>query len=407
MTVEHCANGNEIQRAAAFLDAGQLLAFPTETVYGLGADAQNPSAIARVYALKGRPATHPLIVHLGFNADPAYWIHGAMPRAARVLIDAFWPGPLTLILPRAAHIPAAVSGGQPSIGLRCPAHPLAQALLNAFHHLGKIKGTPQRGIAAPSANRFGRVSPTAAQHVRDEFGDAVPVLDGGACAVGIESTIVDLSRGFPAVLRPGCICAAQIAEALGEMPRNESEAKDGAPRVSGMLRAHYAPRTPLFLRTQEEITRALDEARQHGERIAVLGRGNFAERLMQRAAQYSRVHIVMASSTPTAYARGLYQLLRQLDTLGCARILVEILPEAPAWTALNDRLSRAAVLEHVSVRLPLARARRQYGDRCRRSRSPSRSDGGDPAASSYGEREATQGKPLKHALVSAVSWTTD
>src|SRR5260364_388573 len=116
--------------------------------------------------------THPLIVHLGFNADPAYWIHGAMPRAARVLIDAFWPGPLTLILPRAAHIPAAVSGGQPSIGLRCPAHPLAQALLNAFHHLGKIKGTPQRGIAAPSANRFGRVSPTAAQHVRDEFGDA-------------------------------------------------------------------------------------------------------------------------------------------------------------------------------------------------------------------------------------------
>src|SRR5260364_300960 len=157
MTVEHCANGNEIQRAAAFLDAGQLLAFPTETVYGLGADAQNPSAIARVYALKGRPATHPLIVDLGFNADPAYWIHGAMPRAARVLIDAFWPGPLTLILPRAAHIPAAVSGGQPSIGFRCPAHPLAQALLNAFHHLGKIKGTPQRGIAAPSANRFGRV----------------------------------------------------------------------------------------------------------------------------------------------------------------------------------------------------------------------------------------------------------
>ncbi len=345
MTIKPSADAQkeiEMQRAAALLDAGQLVAFPTETVYGLGADAENPSAIARVYALKERPPNHPLIVHLASNADPAYWIDGAMLRAARALIDAFWPGPLTLILPRAAHIPAAVSGGQRSIGLRCPAHPLAQALLNAFNRLGQMKGAPQRGIAAPSANRFGRVSPTNAQHVRDEFGGQVPVLDGGACAVGIESTIVDLSRSFPAVLRPGHISAAQIAEALGEVPRAGRDATAGAPRASGTLHAHYAPRTPLFLCAQDEIAHALKEASARGERLAVLARGNFAEYISQSAAQYASVHIVGAPSSPSDYARALYRSLRQLDTLGCTRLLVERLPEAPVWAAVNDRLSRAA-----------------------------------------------------------------
>lgn len=187
-----------IEHAAALLDAGELVAFPTETVYGLGADAQNPEAVARIYAAKGRPANHPVIVHLPPGGDPAFWVE-SLPAEAQKLIDAFWPGPLTLILKRAAHIPAAVSGGQDSVGLRCPSHPVAQALLTAFSARRHGHG----GVAAPSANRFGHVSPTTAQHVREEFGDSVYVLDGGPSDVGIESTILDLSRGFPALLRPG------------------------------------------------------------------------------------------------------------------------------------------------------------------------------------------------------------
>ncbi len=193
-------SASEIAHAAARLEAGELVAFPTETVYGLGGDAENAQAIARIYAAKGRPANHPVIVQLSPTADPAYWVRELTPDAQK-LIAAFWPGPLTLILKRAAHIPEAVSGGQDSVGLRCPSHPVAQALLEAF------KGG-KGGVAAPSANRFGRVSPTTAQHVREEFGEAVEVLDGGAwCEVGIESTIVDLSRGFAALLRPGHVSA--------------------------------------------------------------------------------------------------------------------------------------------------------------------------------------------------------
>ncbi|MFW2401175.1 L-threonylcarbamoyladenylate synthase, partial [Burkholderia pseudomallei] len=237
-----------IEDAAARLDAGELVAFPTETVYGLGADAQNPAAVARIYAAKGRPANHPVIVHLAPGSDPGYWVE-ALPADAKKLIDAFWPGPLTLILKRATHIPDAVSGGQDSVGLRCPSHPVAQALLRAFDARRGGHG----GVAAPSANRFGHVSPTTAQHVRDEFGDAVHVLDGGPSDVGIESTILDLSRGFPALLRPGHVSPRQIADVLGVAPRLPDGSDATAPRASGTLKAHYAPRTPLALAAFERL----------------------------------------------------------------------------------------------------------------------------------------------------------
>ena len=203
----------DIEQAAALLDAGELVAFPTETVYGLGGDAASPEAVARIYAAKGRPANHPVIVHLPPGGDPTYWA-AEWPEAAQKLAEAFWPGPLTLIVKRHERIPDAVSGGQDSVGLRCPSHPVAQKLLAAFSQRRGGHG----GVAAPSANRFGHVSPTTAQHVRDEFGGAVYVLDGGACDVGIESTILDLSRGFPALLRPGHVTPHDIARVLGEAP---------------------------------------------------------------------------------------------------------------------------------------------------------------------------------------------
>ena len=204
----------ELDEAVRLLEAGQLVAFPTETVYGLGADAENPEAVARIFALKGRPSNHPVIVHVVDGADIGYWTD-EVPEAAQQLIDAFWPGPLTLILKRAAHIHAAVAGGQDSIGVRCPSHPVAQALLARFKR-------GRGGIAAPSANKFGQVSPTTAQHVRDEFGDAVYVLEGDGVEVGIESTIVDLSRldqGIgPVLLRQGALTAAMMAQVLGAAP---------------------------------------------------------------------------------------------------------------------------------------------------------------------------------------------
>ena len=319
----------DIAHAAASLEAGGLVAFPTETVYGLGGDAESPDAVARIYAAKGRPATHPVIVHLSPEADPAYWV-SKLGSDARQLIEAFWPGPLTLILKRAAHIPDAVSGGQDSVGLRCPSHPVAQALLSAF------KGG-QGGIAAPSANRFGHVSPTTAQHVREEFGSSVEVLDGGPCEVGIESTLIDLSRGFAALLRPGHITPQQIAEVLGVAPRLPDGSDATAPRASGTLKAHYAPRTPLALLTLDEIALAV-AASEPGERVAVVARASVSGAL----AALPNVHFIAAPEEAQDYARNLYRLLRALDRASVQRIFVERLPAGPAWDALNDRLGRAA-----------------------------------------------------------------
>ncbi len=319
----------ELAHAVAHLEAGGLVAFPTETVYGLGGDAENPAAVTRIYAAKGRPASHPVIVHLSPAADPAYWV-SELGSDAHKLIAAFWPGPLTLILKRASYIHAAVSGGQDSVGLRCPSHPVAQALLSAF------KGG-RGGLAAPSANRFGHVSPTTAQHVREEFGDSVEVLDGGPCEVGIESTIIDLSRGFAALLRPGHITPQQIAEVLGVAPLLPDGSDATAPRASGTLKAHYAPRTPLALLTLGEIALAL-AAREPGERVAVVARASVSGGL----AALPDLHFIAAPEQPQAYARELYRLLRALDRASVQRIFVERLPAGPAWDALNDRLGRAA-----------------------------------------------------------------
>lgn len=323
----------DIEHAAALLDAGELVAFPTETVYGLGGDAASPEAVARIYAAKGRPANHPVIVHLPPGGDPQYWA-AEWPEAAQKLVDAFWPGPLTLIVKRHDRIDAAVSGGQDSVGLRCPSHPVAQQLLVAF----SARRGGHGGVAAPSANRFGHVSPTTAQHVRDEFGAAVHVLDGGACDVGIESTILDLSRGFPALLRPGHVTPHDIARVLGEAPRLPDGSDATAPRASGTLKAHYAPRTPLALLPFEALEPLLAAARDAGESVALVARASRAGAWAQAAG----VHFVAAPEEPQEYARELYGLLRALDRANVSRILIEKLPETIEWIAVNDRLGRAA-----------------------------------------------------------------
>jgi L-threonylcarbamoyladenylate synthase len=226
-----------IEEAARLLRKGELVAFPTETVYGLGADASNPVAVAKIFALKGRPADHPLIVHVANGEALHEWGSEVSP-AAFVLAENFWPGPLTLIVKRARHVDDAVTGGQDTVGLRCPSHPMAQELLREFAKIGS------GAIAAPSANRFGHVSPTTAEHVLDEFGAGLFVLDGGPCEVGLESTIVDLSRGAPVLLRPGAITRGDIARVMGAEPRDRDAE---APRASGTLAAHYAPRTAMSL----------------------------------------------------------------------------------------------------------------------------------------------------------------
>jgi L-threonylcarbamoyladenylate synthase len=324
----------QIHEAAALLDAGELVAFPTETVYGLGGDAENPAAIARIYAAKGRPSNHPVIVHLAPGSDPAYWVR-ELPANAQKLIEAFWPGPLTLILKRAAHVPEAVSGGQDSVGIRCPSHPVAQALLTAFSTMRDGHG----GVAGPSANRFGHVSPTTAQHVRDEFGAAIHVLDGGAAKVGIESTILDLSRGFPALLRPGHVSPLQIAQVIGDMPRLPDGTDASAPRASGTLKAHYAPRTPLSLLPFAELELLLAaHALNADKKLALVARVSSAGMW----ADAPNVHFIAAPEDPQSYARDLYSLLRALDSANVERILIETLPASAEWSAVNDRLGRAA-----------------------------------------------------------------
>jgi L-threonylcarbamoyladenylate synthase len=331
----------DIEQAARRLLDGGLAAFPTETVYGLGGDAESPAAVAAIYRAKGRPANHPVIVHIAPEGDPAYWA-AHVPPEAKKLMDAFWPGPLTLILKRAPRIPDAVSGGQDSIGLRCPSHPVAQELLRAFA-AGKPGG--QGGVAAPSANKFGQVSPTRAEHVRAEFPDEVaqgmPVLDGGASEVGIESTIVDLSRldqGVGAVLlRPGHISAEQIAAVLGQPVRKPDAA---APRASGTLKAHYAPHTPLELIDDARLARALRGQGLPTGRTALVAHA-FPAGLPGGAAA-AGLDVRTAPADPSRYAQALYALLRELDLGGYARILVQAPPGAPDWDAVNDRIGRAA-----------------------------------------------------------------
>lgn len=307
---------------AQLLREGRLVAFPTETVYGLGADARNVDAVRRIFAAKGRPEDHPVIVHVG-DLDAAIAWTSRMPDGARALARAFWPGPLTLIVPRAPDVPDAVTGGQSSVGLRVPSHPVARALVAEF----------RGGIAAPSANRFGHVSPTTARHVLDDLGDAVDlILDGGACDVGIESTIVAFTTDTPMLLRPGGIALDAIANVLGRMPA----ARDAmvAPRASGTLTSHYAPRTPASLVASDALRAELVQLEERDERVAVLARG-------ARAPEGFDGVWIGAPNDAASYARTLYANLRALDVANADMILIEQVPDGSDWTAIRDRLVRA------------------------------------------------------------------
>lgn len=307
--------------AARRLAAGEVIAFPTETVYGLGADATNAVAVARIFALKGRPADHPLIVHFADPAAISEWAF-EIPPEARALAARFWPGPLTMVLKKAPRVPAGVTGGQDTVGLRCPSHPLAQELLREFARIGS------GAVAAPSANKFGHVSPTTAAHVRDEFGPALFIVDGGACDVGLESTIVDLSRGAPVLLRPGGITRDDLAMALGTRLL-ERDAR--APRAPGTLDAHYATRTALALVDAS----ALEEELETQSNIAVLA--------LREPPHTARVTSwITGPFDATRYGHDLYANLRKLDESGAKRIVVEAPPRTVAWEAVSDRLMRAA-----------------------------------------------------------------
>jgi len=316
------AADRDIARAVAVLKAGGLVAFPTETVYGLGADAANPAAVRKIFEVKGRPASHPVIVHLGDAVQVAAWAR-EVPEGARRLAGSFWPGPLTIILRRAAAVSDVVTGGQDTVALRVPSHPVARELLARFGG----------GIAAPSANRHGRVSATTAGHVRAELGSAVEcVLDGGEAKIGIESAIVDLSGAAPALLRPGWITAAQIEAVLGA-PLAAPAA--GAPRAPGTLAAHYAPRTPLTLAEADLALELAASLARQGRRVAVLARSGL--RPLAPGIEWAE-----APSDAAGYAHALYALLRRLDEAGCDAIVVERPPQGMEWAAINDRLARAA-----------------------------------------------------------------
>ncbi|TVO50933.1 L-threonylcarbamoyladenylate synthase [Denitromonas halophila] len=315
-----------LRDAVAALRAGQLVGLPTETVYGLAADARNPQAVARIFAAKGRPANHPLIVHLASAEQLDDWAR-EIPDAARQLAAAFWPGPLTLILKRQPDVPDAVTGGQDTVGLRVPAHPVAHALLAAFGG----------GLAAPSANRFGRISPTTADHVREELGNAVAVVvDGGECEVGIESTIVDLSRGVPVMLRPGRVSIDDMRRVLGAPVLTPDAADTTAPRASGTLASHYAPATPVRLLDVPALYATVVAAAQSGQRIGVLSR------TLTDAAPANGSVWLQLPGDPAGYARRLYGDLRRLDQCGATLLLIEAPPTSPEWQAVNDRLKRAA-----------------------------------------------------------------
>lgn len=314
-----------VRQAARALADGELVGMPTETVYGLAARADDDAAVAKIFAAKGRPADHPLIVHVP-DVGSAQVFAADWPAVAQQLAARFWPGPLTLIVPRAPGVAGASAGGQDSIGLRCPSHPVAQALLRE----AKALGVP--GVAAPSANRFGRISPTRAAHVIEEFGDALLVLDGGDCEVGIESSIVDCSRGHPVLLRPGVLTRRQLEAAAGQPLADRDEA---APRASGTLEAHYAPRAKLRLMAGPMLNTALQMLEGSTLKLAVYSR------TVPARAVRGLSHRVMPSQASQA-AHELFSALRELDAEGVHLIWVEEPPADPEWDGVRDRLQRAA-----------------------------------------------------------------
>ena len=326
-----------IAAAARAVRSGALLGLPTETVYGLAADASSDAAVAQIFAAKGRPSDHPLIVHVADAAGIGHFA-STVPDFAQKLVDAFWPGPLTLILQRLPGVATAATGGQDSVGLRCPAHPVAHALLAACAAPGDAAthgGPPVWGVAAPSANRFGRVSPTTARHVQDELGADLLVLDGGPCAVGIESTIVDCTRGVPVLLRPGAITRAQIAAACGLQPLSKEDLPAHTPRASGTLEAHYAPAAKVRLMDARALQTALDLLGADAAHIAVYARSALHTRS-------SRLVMRRMPDDAAAAAQQLFAVLRGFDDQAVKLIWIETPPATPEWEGVRDRLQRAA-----------------------------------------------------------------
>lgn len=317
------ASASDIAEAARVLGAGGLVALPTETVYGLGANAEDPAAVARIFQVKGRPPTHPLIVHLAAAGQLAEWVEH-VPPMARVLAERFWPGPLTLVLRRGRRVPLEATGGLETVAVRVPGHPVALALLSAFGG----------GVTAPSANRFGSVSPTTAAHVRSELGDAVDlVLDGGPCLVGIESTIVDVTGEVPSILRPGGVTREELEAALGRVLALDST---GRIRVPGQHPSHYAPRARVVLVGPEKVVSEAEHAQEQGRRVGV-----FLPHGLSGAAVKAHAVVALPESM-TDYARGLYGFLRELDLQGCDVIFASLPPEESLGLAIANRLRRAA-----------------------------------------------------------------
>ncbi|NUP21498.1 MAG: threonylcarbamoyl-AMP synthase [Streptomyces sp.] len=317
------ARTSDIETAARVLRDGGLVAIPTETVYGLGANAEDPAAVARIFQVKGRPPSHPLIVHIGGAEQLAEWVE-EVPATARLLAERFWPGPLTLVLRRGRRVPLEATGGLETVAVRVPDHPLTLALLSAFGG----------GVTAPSANRFGSVSPTTSDHVRAELQDAVDfVLDGGPCEVGVESTIVDVTGEIPSILRPGGVSREDLEAVLGyplAVPTTSSV------RVPGQHPSHYAPRARVILVEPEEVIAEARSAQEHGHRVGVLLPARFADAPV-------KAHFVVALPDSMAdYARGLYGFLRELDQQGCDLIIASLPPEDGLGLAIANRLRRAA-----------------------------------------------------------------
>ncbi|MBV7700560.1 L-threonylcarbamoyladenylate synthase [Streptomyces sp. TRM70350] len=317
------AGTSDIETAAGVLRAGGLVALPTETVYGLGANAEDPAAVSRIFQVKGRPPSHPLIVHLGGAEHLDDWVED-VPATARLLAERFWPGPLTLVLRRGRRVPLEATGGLETVAVRVPDHPVALALLAAFGG----------GVTAPSANRFGQVSPTTAHHVRAELGDAVDfVLDGGPCEVGVESTIVDATGDAPSILRPGGVTREDLETVLGCPLAVHSTSRV---RVPGQHPSHYAPRARVVLVEPEKVIGEAELAQELGHQVGVLLPPSFANTPVKAHA------VVVVPGSPAAYARGLYGFLRELDQQRCDLIVASLPVEEGLGLAIANRLRRAA-----------------------------------------------------------------
>ncbi|MER6349796.1 L-threonylcarbamoyladenylate synthase [Streptomyces sp. NPDC001595] len=317
------ATTSDIEKAAEVLRAGGLVALPTETVYGLGANAEDPAAVGRIFQVKGRPPTHPLIVHIGGAEHLDDWVEG-VPATARLLAEHFWPGPLTLVLRRGRRVPLEATGGLETVAVRVPDHHVALALLTAFGG----------GVTAPSANRFGSVSPTTADHVRAELGDAVDfVLDGGSCEVGVESTIVDVTGGMPSILRPGGVTREDIEAVLGGPIAVPATSRV---RVPGQHPSHYAPRARVVLVEPEEVVAEAERAQELGHQVGVFLPPSLADAPVKAHA------VVAVPASTAAYARGLYGFLRELDQRDCDLIVASLPDEEGLGLAIANRLRRAA-----------------------------------------------------------------